>query len=161
MKQFASMNWSVIFTLKTSFVFLLLYFFIGPKSDHCLVLSVTADDSFSSLVETLLMWPWRLKMLSSYNLPLLPFWICLICYMDLLKLSHVFLRQSIQCLECVVLLAMFIQFLSRYMPLSFWSLAFRQDWAQGEPEKFICELARWWWHNNNKYEDDEESDGYK
>ena len=71
--------------------FLVVILFIGTKADYWFVLSVTADESFSSQVETLLMWPWRLKMLSSYNLPLLPFWICLICYMDLLKLSHVFL----------------------------------------------------------------------
>ena len=71
--------------------FLVVILFIGPKSDHCLILSVIADESFSSLVETWLMWPWRVKMLSSYTLPLHPFGICLICYMDLLKLLHVFL----------------------------------------------------------------------
>ena len=71
--------------------FLVVILFIGPKSDLCLVLSVSADESFSSLVETWLMWPWRVKMLSSYNLPLLPVWNCRICYMDLLQLLHVFL----------------------------------------------------------------------
>ena len=47
--------------------------FIGPKYDHCLVLSVTLSftQSVTPIFETWLMWPWHLKM---RELPLMTSW---------------------------------------------------------------------------------------
>ena len=42
----------------------ILKIFIGPKSDHCLVLSLLP--SVSSVVETWLMWPWRVKIHATF-----------------------------------------------------------------------------------------------
>ena len=70
--------------------------FIGPKLRSCVVVT----NWVNGLVETWLMWPWRVKMLSNLSLLMLNWivgfvkvetWICQDCYMDLLKLLHVFL----------------------------------------------------------------------